>query len=144
MDNSPLDRRPPATFGPDGRLTALCGGGALVSLVLTLTSSDAAGRLLFAIGTVLLATYVITDLVFAPRLVVDPDGLTVRAPFTRASLRWAQIDRVRADARQRYGLRSVNLEIDAGDQLIVLSRRALGQDPEFVAEVVVLFESRAA
>ena len=40
-----------------------------------------------------------------------------------------------ADIRARLGLRSTTLEIDAGATLVVLSRRALGADPEAAAQV---------
>lgn len=139
MDNDPSERRSRATFGPDRRLTALCAGGALIALILAITFSDAPGRLLFGIAAALLLGYVITDLAFAPRLAADPAGLEVRTPFVRAKLSWSDIEQVHADARQRYGLRTVTLEIDAGEQLIVLSRRALGQDPQLVAEIVGAF-----
>jgi hypothetical protein len=42
----------------------------------------------------------------------------------------------------RHGLRSVALEIDAGDRLLVLSRRVLGTDPEQAAEIVRAFDPR--
>lgn len=141
MENPPPERRPRAAFGPDRRLTLACGAAAVLAIGLALWS-DAAGRLLFSLAAALLAAYVISDLVYAPRLVADTDGLQVRTPFTSARLSWAEVDRVHADARQRHGLRIVTLEVDAGDTLVVLSRRALGQDPELVAEVVTSFMPR--
>lgn len=113
-----------------------------MALVIGFAVLDTAGRLLFVLVAILLSAYAATDLVFAPRLIADTDGLKVRTPFERADLQWPQIDGVRADARQRYGLRSVTLEIDAGEELIVLSRRALGQDPELVSEIVRSFIPR--
>ena len=44
--------------------------------------------------------------------------------------------------RTRFGLRSTALEIDAGDTLVVLSRRALGADPETVRDLVRAFAPR--
>ena len=140
-DTQPAEpaRTPRASFGPDRRLTAACAGGALVGLVLVFSVGDAPGRLLFALATALLAGYVVTDLVFAPRLVADRAGLKIRTPFTRADLGWGQVERIQADLRQRHGLRSVTLEIEAGDDLIVLSRRGLGEDPELVAQILSSF-----
>ncbi len=135
-------RRPSLTFGPDRRITALAAVGALVALGLAIGSGDGPGRLLFGLAAVVLAGYVVSDLVFAPRLVVDAAGLRVRSPLARAELGWAQLDDVHADARTRYGLRSVTLEIDAGETLIVLSRRALGADPQTVAGAVRAFDPR--
>ena len=142
MDIESSDHQPHAAFAPDRRLTALCGAGVLVFGILAVTNSDSAGRLLFGLATALFALYVVTDLVFTPRLFVDATGLTVRTPFLQAALPWAEVERVVADSRQRYGLRSVTLEIDAGENLIVLSRWALGEDPELVAERVAAFTPR--
>ena len=133
MDN--IDRRPAVTFSPDGRLTLACGAAAVLAIGLAFVSDDA-GRILFGLAAALLAGYVVTDRVYSPRLMADEDGLTIRSPFTNARLAWADVERVHADARQRYGLRSVTLEVDAGETFVVLSRRALGEDPELVAEVV--------
>ena len=142
MDEPILDRRPSASFGPDRRLTGACGAGALLGIVLTLSISDAPGRLLLGLATALLAAYVATDLLYSPRLVVDADGVRVHSPFTRAQWTWPELERVQADGRLRYGLRTVTLEIDAGEQLVVLSRRALGESPELVAEIVASFAPR--
>jgi len=70
------------------------------------------------------------------------DGLLVRTPLTRARIAWSDVEAVRADARERLGLRSVTLEIDAGEQLLVFSRRALGADPERVAGLISAFKPR--
>jgi hypothetical protein len=127
---------PVVRFGPDRRLTAAAGAGALVALVSALVYGDAAGRLLFAIATVLLAGYVAGDLIWSPRLTADAAGLRIRTPFTSADLRWADVDEVRADVRSRYGLRSATLEVDGGELLVVFSRRTLGTEPETAAGLV--------
>ncbi|MDQ6850622.1 MAG: PH domain-containing protein [Actinomycetota bacterium] len=135
-------RRPSMRFGPDRRLTALAAAGIVVAIALALTTGDRPGRLIWALAAVVLTAYTVSDLMFAPRLAVDATGLRVRSPTARAELAWTQLDGVRADARTRYGLRSVTLEIDAGDTLIVLSRRALGAAPELVAETIRSFDPR--
>lgn len=127
-----------ATFGPDRRGTLACAGGVVVALGLA-AATDAAGRILFGLAAVVLLAYVVTDLIYSPRLVADASGLRVHSPFTSVQLTWADVDRVQADSRLRLGLRSVTLEVDAGETLVVLSRRALGQDPELVAEVIGRF-----
>jgi hypothetical protein len=91
--------------------------------------------LLFAVAAVVLACYVIGDLCFRPRLAADRDGVRVRAPLTRAFFPWPQVE-IRADERTRHGLRSVTLEIDSGETVVVLSRRALGADPTQVARTL--------
>jgi hypothetical protein len=128
-------RAPVVRFGPDRRLTLGAGVGAVIALGVSVTS-DLPGRLLFAIAALLLACYVIGDLVWWPRLTADATGVRVRTPFVRTDLAWGQVDDVRADVRSRYGVRSATLEVDAGEVLVVFSRRSLGADPETVASLV--------
>ncbi len=139
MDGLTPERRPSVSFAPDRRLTAATGAGALVALVVAIAGSDAAGQLLAAIAAGLLAAYTVTDLLFAPRLVVDASGLRVNTLLLRRTLAWGEIESIRADSRLRHGLRSVALEIDAGEVLVVFSRRALGEHPEAAAELIAAF-----
>jgi hypothetical protein len=129
-------RAPVVRFAPDRRLTAAAGVGALMALVLSLTTSDLAGRLLWAGAALVLIAYVVTDVIWSPRLTADATGLRIRSPFARADLRWDEVDSITADVRSRYGVRSSTLEVDAGSLLVVFSRRSLGADPETVAGLV--------
>ena len=146
MDEHPFfdgPRRPTeARFVPDRRYTVLAAAGTVGGAAAFALSDDAPGRLLSALVVVVLLTYVISDLVFSPRLVASTAGLVINSPLTRARLRWDQVDDVRADTRIRHGLRSTTLEIDAGPVLAVLSRRALGAEPSDVADVVAAFRPR--
>jgi hypothetical protein len=135
-------RAPTLRFGPDRRLTALSGTLALIALTAAALASDSAGRLLLAGAALILLAYTVTDLVYWPRLTVSADGLLIRTPTTRGLIGWAEIEAVRADSRQRAGLRSVTLEIDAGERLVVFSRRALGADPAEVAGLISAFQPR--
>jgi hypothetical protein len=99
---------------------------------------------LLSLAAAVLFGYAVSDLLFAPRLSAGPAGLVVRSPWVWVRLPWESVDAVRADARVRHGLRSVTLEIDAGERLIVLSRRALGADPETVAVRVRALDPRGA
>jgi len=123
-------------------LTAATVAGALLALAGTLLTADPAGRLLLAGATLVLAAYSAVDLLFWPRVCADADGVVVRAPFESAVLRWDQIEGISADVRERLGIRSTTLEIDAGDRLLVFSRRALGADPAHVADVLRAFDPR--
>jgi hypothetical protein len=129
-------------FGPDLRLSALVFLAAMGALVLSITADDRPGRLLFGIATVVLAGYSIGDVIFWPRLVADATGLRVRTPLARADIAWADVEEVRADVRQRYGLRVSTLEIDAGATLIVFSRRSLGAHPDTVSTLVCSLDPR--
>lgn len=134
-----MDNASPAgvvRFSPDGRLTAAAAGLGLVAVFLAWQSTEPAGRVVFGAAALFLLAHACTDLLFRPRLTAGPAGLTVRAPLGSARLAWADVEQVRADVRQRHGLQLVTLEIDAGSRLFVLSRRALGADPERVAASV--------
>ncbi|HLY33076.1 MAG TPA: PH domain-containing protein [Jatrophihabitantaceae bacterium] len=140
-----LDQRAPSyRFGPDRRLTALISVLALVAAGLAAVTDDVPGRLLFALATLILLAYAVSDLVFYPRLTASAEGVVVRTWGGAVHLRWAEIDAVRADARERLGLRSVTLEIDADERLFVFSRRALGADPEQAAGIVGAFDPRGS
>ena len=128
-----------ARFVPDRRYTAVAGGGAVGAILALLITDDPGGRLIAAIAALVLAAYVVSDLVFSPRLVASAGGIVVNAPLTRVRLGWDQVDEIRADTRLRHGLRSTTLEIDAGPVLAVLSRRALGAEPVEVADLVEAF-----
>ncbi|MCW2496231.1 PH domain-containing protein [Jatrophihabitans sp.] len=142
MDELTPDRRPSATFAPDRRLTLGCAVFAVLALLLAIVTSDKPGQLLAALAAGLLAAYAVTDLIFSPRLVVDAAGVRVNTPLLRRTFAWDEIEALRSDARQRMGLRSVTLEIDAGDTLVIMSRRSLGELPETVAELATAFDPR--
>jgi hypothetical protein len=142
-DPTPAPRRAPmCRFGPDRRLTALTAVLAAVAIGLAVVTNDAAGRLLFVGAALVLAAYAATDLYYWPRLAADADAVTVRSPLGSARLRWADIDAVRADVREHLGMRATTLEIDAGERLLVFSRRALGADPAQVAGLIRAFDPR--
>lgn len=139
-DGSAVDPRAPSLrFGPDRRLTALTGTLALIAVAGAVLAPDTAGRLLLAGAALVLLGYTVTDLIFWPRLTVGSEGLVIRTPAARGLVPWSEVEAVRADARQRAGLRSVTLELDAGEYLVVFSRRALGADPAKVADLIGAF-----
>jgi len=114
----------------------------LIAAAAAVLSPDPPGRVLLGAAALVLLAYTATDLLFWPRLTASPEGLLIRTPLTRARIPWSDVDAVRADARERIGLRSVTLEIDAGERLVVFSRRALGADPETVAALIGAFAPR--
>lgn len=141
MDKS--EGQPPVVrFVPDRRYTGLAAVGVLVAGLACVFSSDPPGRLLFAIAGLVLLGYVVTDLVFSPRLTATREMLVIRSPLLRAELPWSAVEDVRADVRTRYGLRSSTLEVDAGETFAVFSRRALGVAPEQAAALVRAFLPR--
>ena len=132
----------PLCFGPDRRLLVVALPGALFAGLLAFVGDDPVQRFFSLVVVVVLLAVVATDLVFAPRLTVDPAGLRVFAPLDRAHVGWAELESVHASSTQRYGLRSTVLEIDAGDRLLVLDRRDLAADPWEVASAIVEYGRR--
>jgi hypothetical protein len=130
---------PVARFRPDPRFTVAAGAGALGAAAAFAVSNDGPSRLFAAVVFCFLFVYVTTDVVFSPRLIVTPAGLTICSPLTRATLPWVEVADVRVDRRLRLGLRTNTLEIDAGRTLAVLSRRALGAEPEAAADLINSF-----
>jgi hypothetical protein len=138
VDN-PDARRPELRFAPDSRYTALAGAGVVAALVAVLLTADLAGRVLAGTAAVVLAGYLAADLLFRPQLRVDAEQIVINSPLVRARLPWPAVEDVRADTRERFGLRSTTLEIDAGATLAVFSRRAIGADPADAAELIRAF-----
>lgn len=128
MDNSRSWSSDPLFTIGCGVVALCCAGGAI--------STDAEGRLLLIAAALLLAGLCLSDLLLRPRLAADPNGVTLRSASGRVRLPWDRVDAVRAEAVARHGIRSVMLEIDAGDELYVFSRRQLGARPEDVAAAI--------
>jgi hypothetical protein len=107
----------------------------VIALLLAATA-DPAGRVLFGLAALGLLALTVVDLLLRPRLAADPDGLRVRTLAVRRRMPWSALQRVDVDERSRYGLTARTLELDAGDTLVVLGRRALGTDPRDVADAL--------
>lgn len=82
---------------------------------------------------VALGAWALRDVVAPVRLAADSEGITVVAGFARRRrLPWAQIEQVRLDRRERLGVTSEMLEVDAEDALFLFSMHDLGADPHDV------------
>jgi hypothetical protein len=96
----------------------------------------------FVIGIVVavaVAVYGLRDLLGRDRLRADPSGLKIGTGFgAQRTLAWTDVERLRVDQRSRLGARSELLEIDAGDELYLLSRFDLGADP---SDALVVLEA---
>lgn len=104
-----------------------------LSLLGVAVGLDAAGRLLVGAAGLFLLGLALSDAAVRPRLAADVDGLTVRTLSRRLGGPWAAVA-IRLRAGRRLGTAVHTLEIDVGDDLVVLGRRELGANPVDVAE----------
>jgi hypothetical protein len=124
-----------AQWSPRPVETAAAILGGLVVLLLALLA-DPAGRLLLGVAALGLLFIGLADLALRPRLSADRGGVQVRTLSSRHRLPWSAIERVDVDEHTRYGLTSRTLELEAGELLVVLGKRALGADPRDVADTL--------
>ncbi|MQA27115.1 MAG: PH domain-containing protein [Micromonosporaceae bacterium] len=112
--------------------------GALIFVAAALLlARNPEGLLICAIAAAAIGAYALRDLLAPVRLAADGTGLTVVSGY--AALRripWSQVERIRIDARQRLGLRSELLEIDAGSSVHLFSSAELGAPVEQVADAL--------
>jgi hypothetical protein len=99
---------------------------ALAALLLAgVPLADPVGRVLLLPAAVLLVVLGSRDLVLAPVLTADHQGLTVVDGFRRRTATWGHLRHARVVTDRRAPL----LELDLDDVVVVLSRRRLGQPP---------------
>jgi hypothetical protein len=122
--------------------TKLLGAIGVLVLVVAFGRRDPVQWLLAIVVAAALTGWALGDLIRPVRLAADTEGLTlITGLLRRRRLAWAEIERVRVDRRNRLGLRSELLEVDAGDSLYLFSVHELGAEPEEVA--AALAELRA-
>lgn len=105
----------------------LAGAVALVLLGLT---ADAGGRVLAWPAALLLVGTALRDLVLGPALRADGDRVVVVSGWRTTTVPWSAVDRLRVVTDRRAPL----LEIDAGEDLLLLSRWRLGRPPAAVLD----------
>lgn len=131
-----MDDARPLTFGPAPAWAWAFAATAVVAAGLAVVA-DVQGRVLAVAVVVVFAGLAVVDRRATPRLVVDPDGLTLRGATGSRRLEWDDVETVAVDERIRFGRIVHALEIDAGAVLVVLGPRTLGADPVTVARRVV-------
>jgi hypothetical protein len=115
-------------------VTKLLGAVAVLVLAVAFGRHDPIQWFRAIVVAIGLTGWALRDLLRPVRLTADQEGLTVVAGLLRRRrLAWAEIERVRVDRRERLGLRSELLELDAGDALYLFSVHELGAEPEEVA-----------
>jgi hypothetical protein len=109
----------------------------VIALAAIGVASDPVALALGAIAAIGLALWAARDLAVPVRLAADIDGVTlVTGVARRQRLGWEQIERVRVDERQRRGLRSQMLELDARESLHLFSSYDLDAAPQDAAEAL--------
>jgi hypothetical protein len=128
------------------KLTALKGAGAAAFPLAALVFGGDPVRLGFgALAGLVMAGYLVRDLLAPVRVAADATGVTVATGFAgRRHLPWRDIERIRVDERQRLGTRSELLEIDAGESLHLFSAYELNAPCVEVAAALEDLRARAA
>ena len=123
-----MDNRP--RWGPRPAAIVLIGlFGVVMALACALVASDPPGRFLSGVAAGGLLVFAAGSWRARPRLAVTPQGLVYRGWLRTRTLTHADIERIRITEFRRLGRKARLLEIDADDELIVLSRWDLGVDP---------------
>jgi hypothetical protein len=118
-------------------VTKLLGAVALVVLVIAFGGDDPIQWVLALATAAGLALWALRDLIRPVRLTADESGITVVAGYaSRRHLSWPAIERIHVDRRNRRGIRSELLEIDAGESLHLFNIHELGAEPEEVAQAL--------
>ena len=123
-------------------VTKLLGAVAVTVLVVAFGRRDPVQWFLAGAASLALAIWALRDLIAPVRLAADPDGITVVAGYARRRrLAWSQIAAVRIDRRDRLGVRTRMLEVDAEDNLYLFSMHDLGAEPDDVLAAITALKS---
>jgi hypothetical protein len=114
------------------------GGGLALALLAALGADlDPAGRLLVVAGAAVLVALAGRGAALRPSLRADEAGLVVVSGLRRVRVPWPDLGPVRAAAQNRRGLVHLRtLELDVGDEVLVVGRLALGAEPVAVAREI--------
>jgi hypothetical protein len=135
-----FDPQPPSTvWTTDGHVRCVVPRRHAVALAVVGVTSALAGialpptgRVLFwvlAVGTLVVAA---RDAFSGPTLLTDDDGVSFVRWWRRERLGWSELEAVRVYTHRR--LRA--LELDAGEELVVLPARRLGADLDEVVDAL--------
>ncbi|QCH21797.1 PH domain-containing protein [Mycobacteroides salmoniphilum] len=105
--------------------------------------ADAPGRLLAAVAALGLLGFAAVSWRCRPKLRIVDEGLELQGLTRVTLLPRATVDSVKVTEFRRLGRRTRLLEIESGDDLIVLNRWDLGTDPRDVYEALRAARYRA-
>ncbi len=104
--------------------------GAAVLALLALVASGRADTVIAVGAALLLAGVAARDLLARERLRADAAGLVaVRGYAGHRHLDWSQVEQLVVRSQLRFGARTEQLEVDAGEEIFLFSRFDLGVDP---------------
>jgi hypothetical protein len=113
-------------------------GLAAVILAAALITGDRLAVLVGLAAALALAAFGLRDVLARDRLRADATGLDLVHGYRgRTHLDWAEIEHLRIDERQRFGVRAHLLEVDADAQLYLFSRYDLGVQPDEALRALV-------
>lgn len=119
----------PLTWGPN-RLSAVILAAAGLAVGTAAVAAGAAGRVLLITAAAGLLAAAGLAAGWGDAVSADEQGVVVRGGWTRRHLDWSEVASVRADLRRR----SRGLEIDTGEELLVVPSWLLGgAEPALVA-----------
>lgn len=117
-------------WGPKpAAVLAVGAAGILMAVAAIAFTEDVPGRLLSGVAASGLLIFTAGSWRARPRLAVAGDTLVYRGWFRTRTLHPADIESIRITEFRRIGRKVRLLEIDTGEQLIVLTRWDLGTDP---------------
>lgn len=120
----------------------LAGAATLAALTFAVGRDDPTRWAVAGLVVLALIGWALRDVLAPVRLAADSSGVTVPAGLVgRRHLPWERIERIRVDRRERRGLRSELLEIDAGDSLHLFGVRDLGAPPDEVADALTMLRA---
>ncbi len=123
------------SWAPHPGLVAISWVLAAASITWAILADDRPGQVLLAVAALTLVLAGLFGSIARPRLVADPDGITVRSLVGRRHWPWAEVN-VRLMRTRRFGREIATVEIDADPDLVVLTRIELGADPVDVVDAI--------
>lgn len=127
----------PSEWGPKTPAIVACAVvGVAFALAAVFLVTDAPGRFLGAVAAVGLLAFALSSWRARPKLRIGDGELVLRGTFGTTSLLRNEVDHVKISEIGRLGRRVYLLEIESGDQLIVLNRWDLGGDPRAVQQAL--------
>ena len=117
-------------WGPrSAAVLAVGAAGILMAFGAAVVAEDVPGRMLAGVAAVGLLVFAAGSWRARPRLAVGDGALVYRGWFRDRTLTPSDIESIRITEFRRIGRKVRLLEIDTGEQLIVLTRWDLGTDP---------------